>query len=88
MLAESDYPASLKRRIGGDYGHLSNQTAAEILAAVSSARLRIVIGAHLSRQNNTPELARSALDNVANAAHVEFLIACQEQGFGWQDLRV
>jgi phosphoribosyl 1,2-cyclic phosphodiesterase len=82
MLTESTYPPSLKLRIGGDYGHLSNQAAAEILAALDQSRLRTVVGAHLSKQNNTPELAHAALHG-AKAAQVEVLVACQEEGFGW-----
>src|SRR6185436_4030251 len=39
LLAASRYPASLKRRIGGAYGHLSNDTAARILQSVRHAGL-------------------------------------------------
>lgn len=85
MLAESTYPPSLKRRIGGDYGHLSNQITAEILSALDQSRLQIVVGAHLSKQNNTVELARTALCN-ALAAQVEVRVACQDEGFGWIEL--
>jgi phosphoribosyl 1,2-cyclic phosphodiesterase len=46
MLANSTYPPSLRQRIGGPYGHLSNQTSSEILSALDRARLRLVIGAH------------------------------------------
>jgi phosphoribosyl 1,2-cyclic phosphodiesterase len=90
MLANSSYPWSLKQRIGGAYGHLSNETAAEILAALDISRLRIVVGAHLSRQNNTPELAhealRAALQTNAMAVPAEVRIACQEEGFDWIEL--
>ena len=61
MLATSRYPPSLKARIGGRFGHLSNATAAEILARCASARLQHVVAAHLSRENNRPDLARTAL---------------------------
>ena len=87
MLADSVYPPSLKQRIGGAYGHLSNQAAAEILAAVNQTRLKAVIGAHLSRQNNTPELARTALRGALGAASTDVAIACQEQGFDWVGVR-
>lgn len=82
MLADSAYPASLKYRIGGPYGHLSNDHAAEILAEVDRSRLNKVVGAHLSKQNNTPALARSAIDAVVES-DVEVLIACQDAGFDW-----
>jgi phosphoribosyl 1,2-cyclic phosphodiesterase len=83
MLAQSNYPPSLKVRIGGAYGHLSNETSAEILAAVDRGRLKKVVGAHLSKQNNTPELARQALISALGDSDTEVVIACQEEGFGW-----
>lgn len=87
MLANSNYPPSLKRRIGGAYGHLSNDATAEILAAVDKSRLKTVVGAHLSQQNNTPELARNALCRVLGESDARVSIACQEAGFGWIALR-
>jgi phosphoribosyl 1,2-cyclic phosphodiesterase len=87
MLANSSYPPSLKRRIGGAYGHLSNDTTAEILSALDKSRLRTVVGAHLSQQNNTPELARNALCSVTAGSGIEVMIACQEEGFDWVDLQ-
>jgi phosphoribosyl 1,2-cyclic phosphodiesterase len=83
MLAKSTYPPSLRQRIGGAYGHLSNDTTSEILAALDKSRLQIVVGAHLSQQNNTSELARTALCEAVNPASTEVVIACQEEGFGW-----
>ncbi|GGI53193.1 MBL fold metallo-hydrolase [Oxalicibacterium solurbis] len=84
MLKDSRYPESLKRRIGGDYGHLSNEAAAEILAEVDRAQLTRVVGAHLSLKNNTPELALAALMPIVQDA-VALTTACQEQGFDWMD---
>ena len=83
MLANSAYPASLKLRIGGAYGHLSNQTSAEILAALDRSRLKTVVGAHLSKQNNTPELAREAICGVLGSELTTVMIACQDEGFDW-----
>jgi phosphoribosyl 1,2-cyclic phosphodiesterase len=88
MLAESSYPPSLKHRIGGPYGHLSNQASAEILGAINQERLRLVIAAHLSQQNNSPVLAKDALCGAVNSDTVSLRIACQQEGFGWIDLRV
>jgi phosphoribosyl 1,2-cyclic phosphodiesterase len=84
MLAQSTYPPSLKRRISGPFGHLSNQSSAAILAAIDKSRLTTVIGAHLSQQNNTPALARAALCGVLDNARVALHMACQEQGFAWR----
>ena len=86
MLAGSSYPYSLKQRIGGAYGHLSNETAAEILSALDRSRLQRIVGAHLSQQNNTPELARLALEGALGGAGPDIMIACQEEGFGWLDI--
>jgi len=86
MLAKSAYPPSLRQRIGGAYGHLSNDTTAAILAALDKSRLKTVVGAHLSQQNNTPELARAALCGALDANPTDVMIACQEDGFGWVQL--
>jgi phosphoribosyl 1,2-cyclic phosphodiesterase len=86
MLADSSYPASLKRRIGGAYGHLSNQVSGEILSLLDKNRLKTVVGAHLSSSNNTPELARNALTSALAGCAAAVMIACQEQGFDWIDM--
>lgn len=83
MLANSTYPPSLRQRIGGSYGHLSNDTTAQILDMLDKSRLQTVVGAHLSKQNNMPELAHAALSGVAGTGKIEILIACQEEGFSW-----
>jgi phosphoribosyl 1,2-cyclic phosphodiesterase len=83
MLATSRYPPSLKARIGGDHGHLSNEAAAAILAALDRSRLKHVVAAHLSQQNNQPELAQAALAAVLGAATEEVVVASQELGFDW-----
>ena len=86
LLALSRYPASLKERIGGRYGHLSNDTAAEILAACMHAGLRHLVAAHLSEQNNRPELARVALARACSAAPQDIVVADPLQGFDWLSL--
>jgi phosphoribosyl 1,2-cyclic phosphodiesterase len=83
MLATSRYPASLKARIGGSHGHLNNEAAAEILAGLDRAKLRHVIAAHLSQQNNTPELAHAAVAAALGNAVTEIGIASQAEGFDW-----
>lgn len=61
LLAQSSYPPFLKRRVGGRYGHLSNSAAAAIVHALSHERLGLVVAAHLSQQNNHPDLAWGAM---------------------------
>lgn len=57
MLMDGPYPWETKRRVKGRRGHLSNQEAAELLAAVNHRGLNRVVLAHLSQTNNLPELA-------------------------------
>lgn len=85
MLAGSKYPPSLKARIGGDYGHLANDSAANILRSVERGRLKRIVAAHLSQQNNSPMLARMALAEAIGEVPDEILVATQEEGVGWQD---
>ena len=60
LLRLGPYTASLKRRIAGDRGHLSNEQAAEMLRLLAGAELHTLVLAHLSEVNNTPELALAA----------------------------
>jgi phosphoribosyl 1,2-cyclic phosphodiesterase len=83
MLSNSKYPAFLKARVGGDFGHLSNLQAAEILKSVMHNKLRHVSAAHLSQQNNHPSLAQSALAAVLGCMPAEILAACPETGTPW-----
>lgn len=66
MLRYGPYPPSLKRRVGGRLGHLSNDQSASLLTMMMQAgpAPRIVIAAHLSAANNRPALAKSVLTKV------------------------
>nr|WP_241022162.1 MBL fold metallo-hydrolase [Burkholderia sp. Ac-20353] len=86
MLAKSRYPQSLKARIGGNHGHLSNDAAADILASLERSRLRHLVAAHLSQQNNRPELARDALAAVLGTDGSDVIVATQDEGFDWLGL--
>jgi phosphoribosyl 1,2-cyclic phosphodiesterase len=68
MLATGPYPAALKRRIQGNHGHLSNRACARLLARTVGARTRRVVLGHLSRFNNTPELALATSHAVLERA--------------------
>jgi phosphoribosyl 1,2-cyclic phosphodiesterase len=85
MLTRSNYPLELKRRILGEFGHLSNDQAAAFLERIASARLQHVVAAHLSEQNNRPELALGALSVVLDGG-AGFSAAHQSEGFSWRDL--
>jgi phosphoribosyl 1,2-cyclic phosphodiesterase len=83
MLAASRYPPSLKARIGGNHGHLNNDAAAQILASLDRSRLRHLVAAHLSQQNNLPELAQAAMAAVLGGAATDVVVASQDEGFDW-----
>ncbi len=83
LLASSSYPPSLKKRVGGKYGHLSNEDAAGIALALRHPRLRTVVAAHLSAQNNSPELARAALAQALGRASDEIGVADPLLGTDW-----
>jgi phosphoribosyl 1,2-cyclic phosphodiesterase len=86
LLANSRYPPFLKRRVGGDHGHLSNAAAAAIAQAVLHPGLRHVVGAHLSRQNNTPEIVRRVMAHALGTREHEMLTADAIEGSPWLDL--
>lgn len=84
MLANGPYPPALKRRVGGDFGHLDNGTAARLLASLDTARLQHIIAAHLSRKNNTPTLAQAALAAALGCEPHWIGLADQDLGFDWR----
>ncbi|MDR1276683.1 MAG: MBL fold metallo-hydrolase [Candidatus Accumulibacter sp.] len=86
MLSCSNYPAQLKRRIFGEFGHLSNDQAAVFLQTIGTARLQHVVAAHLSEQNNRPELALAALSAVLDGCSARLDAAHQKEGFSWREL--
>jgi phosphoribosyl 1,2-cyclic phosphodiesterase len=87
MLARGRYPPPLKQRIAGDYGHLDNQAAAGLLRAIGGTGLMHVVAAHLSEENNTPELARAALADALGCTPDWIGVADQAGGCGWRELK-
>ena len=84
-LEAGGYPAALKRRILGRYGHLDNAAAA-LLARVAGPGLKHVVAAHLSEENNAPELARSALAGALGCEEHWIGVADQEDGLNWREI--
>jgi len=86
LLASSNYPQSLKQRVGGRLGHLENTASAKLLANLDYSLLQHLITAHLSRINNTPKLAQSALSSAINCELDWIGVADQGTGFDWRQL--
>ena len=64
LKADTKRPWSVKQRISGRHGHLSNQSARELLEAVASPRWQQVYLTHLSRDCNSPEAVERAFSNI------------------------
>ena len=86
MLAVSSYPPFLKQRVGGKWGHLSNNAASDIAQALCNSHLRHLVAAHLSEQNNKPEIVRQAMAQVLGANADEMLTANAAEGTPWLDV--
>ncbi len=82
-LQQSSYPPSLKQRILGDWGHLSNEQAAQLLASLDTSQLQALWCAHLSQSNNTPALAQAALAQVMGWALEQVQVLDQAQPGDW-----
>lgn len=83
LLEGSAYPAFLKRRVGGDHGHLSNLAAAAIATEVRHGKLQHLVAAHLSAQNNRPELAQRSISQALDCHAHDVIVATPRQGTPW-----
>jgi phosphoribosyl 1,2-cyclic phosphodiesterase len=86
MLEASSYPFFLKRRVGGQFGHLSNIASAEVARAVCHPRMKHLVAAHLSQQNNRPELAQDLLSRALGCRSADIVVADAGTGTPWLSL--
>jgi len=86
MLAASNYPASVKRRIGGRLGHLENGVAASLLERIDCSSLQHLVAAHLSERNNRPDLAVAMLARALGCPDDWISVANQNEGLSWREL--
>jgi phosphoribosyl 1,2-cyclic phosphodiesterase len=81
MLESGPYPSTLKKRVGGGSGHLSNEQAARMLAWLAGPDLHTLVLAHLSETNNRPDIAsesaQRALEALGLASRVRVVVASQ-----------
>ena len=87
MLARSEYPASLKQRISGPLGHLSNQQAVELLRQLDTSALQYFMAMHLSEKNNAPGKVRELAAEVLARPQEWVDIARQDGVSAWRELR-
>lgn len=87
MLVDGPYPPALKRLIGSDHGHMSNvDSAAVIRRTMPKDHARQVFLAHLSRHNNTPDIARQTASDITGIKRIS--IDCLEFQGDSRTLRV
>lgn len=87
MLANGPYPYPLKQRVSGDYGHLNNDQAGELLAVMNLERLQTLVISHISEQNNHPDLALSAVEPHLAGWAGDLIVADQNLGMAWMTLK-
>jgi phosphoribosyl 1,2-cyclic phosphodiesterase len=86
MLRNGGYPASLKRRVAGDWGHLNNDQTADLVRTIAAKNLltHLIVG-HISQQNNHPDQVALAIEPAARGIqHIHY--ASQDSGLDWIDL--
>ena len=77
MLECGSYPQSLKQRIRGRRGHMSNDEAAAVCARLASLGTKTFLLGHMSEENNTPEIAlKTVIDSVGATCSTDGLRFC------------
>jgi len=87
MLANGAYPHSLKQRVGGNYGHLNNHQAKELLESIDVSKLQYLVASHISDKNNTVALARDKMSEAIDFDASWIDVASQDEGLDWRVLR-
>ncbi len=88
MLRFGPYPPSLKARVGGDWGHLSNSQASMFLEHIDLERLQRILIAHISEKNNSFQAVEAVLQPTLQSVHpVEFAYASQDSGSAWMPVQ-
>lgn len=84
MLTYGKYPPYLKQRITSGMGHLSNKLAGQLLSMVYHEKMKEVWLCHLSKDNNTPDLAHSTVSQILKEAGInvdkDILLKTLERG--------
>jgi len=84
MLRDGPYTWPLKQRISGGWGHLSNRQSADAVRTTTGTRLKRVVATHVSRANNTPALALTALASALELAESPATYGAADQFDGFE----
>lgn len=86
LMSGTKYPISLKRRIDGPNGHLSNLACAQVIEFLAHSGTKQIVLSHLSKENNSPLIAyRFISDELAKCGivegqHIKIDVATQNPG--------
>lgn len=83
MLEKGNYPIHLKRRIKGEYGHLSNRQALQIFQSFKAPNLTHLILSHLSENNNHPDIVEELFSKYAGTVEIAIASRFGEVGSFW-----
>ena len=86
MLANGPYPAFLKERVAGQWGHLNNNQTARLVSLIEQQRIQHLVIGHISDKNNSVDKVRGAIEAVFTQQH-KVTYACQQDGFDWLQLQ-
>ena len=86
MLRMGPYSPSLKQRVAGPLGHLSNEQTAGLLERIDLTRLQHLVIAHMSETNNSPALARQAVIGALGMEPEWLEVAPQNDVLGWKEI--
>lgn len=86
MLMTSAYPASLKRRISGGFGHLNNDQAGDLLRQLDCSRLSHIVAVHLSESNNHPDHVTAGFSAALDCTADWVAVADQDRGLAWRSV--
>ena len=86
LMQGTKYPLSLKRRIDGPNGHLSNLASSEVVEFLTATGTKQIVLSHLSRENNSPILAYNYISKeiekhgIKEGVHVKIDVATGNPG--------
>ncbi|MDA0796842.1 MAG: MBL fold metallo-hydrolase [Proteobacteria bacterium] len=85
MLDSGPYPSFLKERVGGKFGHLSNDQLSAFLLKIDQRNLKVILIGHVSEKNNHIDKVKLAIaDSLSARDPLEY--ASQEAGSPWIEL--
>lgn len=83
LLQQGPYPPSLKRRVAGDFGHLNNQQALDLLQRLKTDQLQHFIATHISEKNNNITMVQQSFSQALSCAAKDVIFAEQDKCSDW-----